>query len=141
GLARRAVEEKIATPLGMTLEEAAEGMLRVSNENMVEALRLISVERGYDPRDYALIAFGGAGPVHAAYCATEMNIPSVVVPRSPGLASAFGQLRVTIRDDTQTPMLTKHDDLDPEELERRFQALEAEALELLTSEGIDAGEL
>jgi N-methylhydantoinase A len=140
-LAERALRERIAEPLGMSLEEAAEGILRVSNENMVQALRLISVERGYDPRDYALIAFGGAGPVHAAYCAAEMNIPTVVVPRSPGLASAFGQLRVTIRDDTQSPLLTKHHDLDPGELERAFGELEEEARELLTSEGIAAEDL
>jgi len=140
-LAAKALREKVAEPLGMSLEEAAEGVLRVSNENMVEALRLISVERGYDPRDYALMAFGGAGPVHAAYCAAEMNIPSVFVPRSPGLASAFGQLRVTIRDDTQRPLLTKHDDLEPAELERTFVALEDEARTLLSSEGIGAEEL
>ncbi|MGH2985577.1 MAG: hydantoinase/oxoprolinase family protein [Solirubrobacterales bacterium] len=140
-LAERALQEKIAEPLGMSLEEAAEGVLRVSNENMVEALRLISVERGYDPRDYALMAFGGAGPVHAAYCAAEMNIPWVVVPRSPGLASAFGQLRVTIRDDTQRPLLTKHDDLEPAQLERTFGELEDEARTLLSSEGIGAEQL
>jgi N-methylhydantoinase A len=137
-LAEKAVSSKVAEPLGMSLEEAAEGMLRVSNENMVEALRLISVERGNDPRDYTLIAFGGAGPLHAAHSAAEMNIPTVLVPRSPGLASAFGQLRVEIRDDTQRPLLTKHDDLVPGELERAFAELEDEAREMLTSEGLAA---
>ena len=137
-LATSAVKTKIAEPLGMSLEDAAEGMLRVSNENMVDALRLISVERGNDPRDYTLIAFGGAGPLHAVSCAAEMNIPTVLVPRSPGLASAFGQLRVEIRDDTQRPLLTKHDDLDPADLEGAFTGLEEEAQAMLTSEGLAA---
>jgi N-methylhydantoinase A len=137
--AGEAIRSKVAEPLGMSVEDAAEGILRVSNENMVEALRLISVERGNDPRDYALIAFGGAGPVHAAHCAAEMSIPTVLVPRSPGLASAFGQLRVEVRDDTQRPLLTKHTDLDPGQLERTFAELEHVASELLRREGV-AGE-
>ena len=141
GLARQAIENKIAEPLGMSLEDAAEGILRVSNENMVEALRLSSVERGNDPRDYAIMAFGGAGPVHAAHCAAEMNIPTVIVPRSPGLASAFGQLRVEVRDDTQRPLLKKHTELDPAELERAFAELEQQARELLTQEGLAADEI
>ena len=140
-LAHEAVRTKVAEPLGMSVEDAAEGILRVSNENMVEALRLISVERGNDPRDYALIAFGGAGPVHAAHCAAEMSIPTVLVPRSPGLASAFGQLRVEIRDDTQRPLLKKHDDVDPAELEGVFRELEEGARELLSKEGVGAEEL
>ena len=135
GLARAAIESKIAEPLGMSVEDAAEGILRVSNDNMVEALRLISVERGNDPRDYALIAFGGAGPVHAAHCAAELSIPTVLVPRSPGLASAFGQLRVEIRDDTQRPLLTKHD-VRPDALERVFEELAQQARELLVREGV-----
>ena len=141
GLARAAIESRIAEPLGMSLEDAAEGLLRVSNENMVDALRLISVERGNDPRDYALIAFGGAGPLHAAHCAAQMNIPNVIVPRSPGLASAFGQLRVEVRDDTQRPLLRKHDDVDPAELEAVFAELEAQARELLGQEGIATADI
>jgi N-methylhydantoinase A len=137
-LAIEAITAKIADPLEMSLEEAAEGMLRVSNENMVDALRLISVERGYDPRDYALIAFGGAGPLHAAYCAAELHIPIVLVPRNPGLASAFGQLRVEIRDDTQRPLLTKHNELKPAVLERALGELEEDARERLTGEGLAA---
>jgi N-methylhydantoinase A len=135
-LAHDAIRRRIADPLGLSVEDAAEGILRVSNENMVEALRLVSVERGNDPRDYALIAFGGAGPVHGAHCAAEMNIPTVIVPRSPGLASAFGQLRVEIRDDTQRPLLKKHTEIEPDELERVFRDLEEQARELLREEGI-----
>ena len=135
-LAREAVRTRIAEPLGLTLEEAAEGILRVSNANMVDAARLISVERGRDPRDYALMAFGGAGPVHAAYCARELDIPIVIVPRHPGLASAFGQLRVEIRDDYQGPLLRRHSEVDPAELDRVFTELETQARESLLREGV-----
>jgi N-methylhydantoinase A len=140
-LARTAVQERVAEPLGLSLEEAAEGILRVSNANMVDAARLISVERGRDPRDYALMAFGGAGPVHAAYCAAELAIPKVLVPRNPGLASAFGQLRVEIRDDYQRALLRKHSEVTPELLEETFAELEETARETLSREGIDVEEI
>jgi len=140
-LAEEAVRSKVAEPLGMGLEEAAEGILRVSNANMVDAARLISVERGYDPRDYAFVAFGGAGPLHAAYCASELSIPSVIVPRNPGLASAFGQLRVEIRDDYQRPLLTKHVNMTPTILEKAYGELETLARQSLEGEGIAAGEV
>jgi N-methylhydantoinase A len=140
-LAREAIETRIAEPLGLSVEDAAEGILRVSNANMVDAARLITVERGRDPRDYALMAFGGAGPVHAAHCASELNIPYVLVPRNPGLASAFGQLRVEIRDDYQRPILRKHSDVTAELLEGSFAAMEEQARETLTREGLSADEI
>jgi N-methylhydantoinase A len=140
-LAREAIETRIAEPLGLSVEDAAEGILRVSNANMVDAARLITVERGRDPRDYALMAFGGAGPVHAAHCASELDIPYVVVPRNPGLASAFGQLRVEIRDDYQRPILRRHSDVTAELLERSFAAMEEQARETLTREGLSAEEI
>jgi N-methylhydantoinase A len=108
---------------------------------MVNAARLITVERGHDPRDYALMAFGGAGPVHAAHVAGELSIPRVLVPTNPGLASAFGQLRVEIRDDYQRPLLTKHGELDPADLTAVFEDLEGQAREVLLREGIDASEI
>jgi N-methylhydantoinase A len=140
-LAREAIERRIAEPLGLSAEEAAEGVLRVSNANMVDAARLITVERGRDPRDYALMAFGGAGPVHAAYCAGELNIPYVLVPRNPGLASAFGQLRVEIRDDYQRAMLKKHSEVTPELLESLFAEMEEQAAGTLQREGLSAEEI
>ena len=140
-LACEAVRTKIAEPLGLNLEEAAEGILRVSNANMVDAARLISVERGRDPRDYALMAFGGAGPVHAAYCASELDIPVVVVPRNPGLASAFGQLRVEIRDDYQRALLRKHSEIRPDALEQVFGELEQQAQASLLREGLAGDEI
>jgi N-methylhydantoinase A len=138
-LARSAILSKIAEPLGMSVEQAAEGILRVANANMVDATKLISVERGRDPRDFALMGFGGAGPVHAAYCARELSIPKVLIPRFPGLASAFGQLRVELRDDYQLPLLLKHVDMTPKILGNAFQVLESKAREAFEREGIATG--
>jgi N-methylhydantoinase A len=140
-LAAERIRMRVAEPLGLSLEEAAEGILRVSNANMVDAARLVSVERGRDPRDYALMAFGGAGPVHAAYCARELDIPTVLVPRHPGLASAFGQLRVEIRDDYQRALLRKHSDIEASELALVFAELEERARESLLREGVAEDEI
>ena len=89
---RTAVDERIAEPLGMGVEEAAQGILDVANANMERALRVVSVERGYDPRDFALVAFGGAGPLHATTLADALDVPRVVVPRTAGVLSALGLL-------------------------------------------------
>ncbi|MDY6780517.1 MAG: hydantoinase/oxoprolinase family protein, partial [Halobacteria archaeon] len=86
------LRDEIAEPLGMEVEEAAEGVLDVANARMARALRVVSVERGYDPRDFSLVAFGGAGPLHASSLASELDIPRVVVPRAAGVLSALGLL-------------------------------------------------
>ncbi len=88
----RALQERIATPLGLDLVEAAYGIHRISNAAMVRAVRAVSVERGRDPRKFTLSAFGGSGPVHAAHLAEEMEMVQVVVPPAPGLFSSFGLL-------------------------------------------------
>jgi N-methylhydantoinase A len=98
-LAAECLEEKIGRVLGLTLEETAEGIIRVVNASMVRAMRLISVERGYDPRDFTLVAFGGAGPLHAVALAREMGIPRVLVPPYPGVTSAWGMLAADVRHD------------------------------------------
>ena len=84
--ARRAIEERVARPLGLPLEAAAQGILDIVNNNMVGAIRLVSVERGYDPRDFALVPFGGAGPLHGADLAALLGMRTIVVPRHPGRA-------------------------------------------------------
>ena len=90
--ARRVVHDQIARPLGMSLEEAAEGIHRIANARTMRALRSVSTERGRDPRDFVLLAFGGSGPVHAAGLAAELQSPTVLVPPLPGLFSALGLL-------------------------------------------------
>ena len=81
--ARAAIEERCAEPLGLDVVEAAYGIVEIANAAMVGALRLISVQRGYDPRDFVLVAFGGAGPVHANALAREAEMPIVLIPPSP----------------------------------------------------------
>ena len=90
--ARRAVADKIAGPLGMDLLEAAEGIHRIANARTMRALREVSTQRGLDPRDFVLIAFGGAGPIHAARLSVELHTRQVIVPPLPGLFSALGLL-------------------------------------------------
>lgn len=90
--AERAIDDQIAKPLGLTLLQAAEGIHQIANARMMRALRAVSTERGRDPRDFALIAFGGSGPVHAAGLARELAIDRVIIPPLPGLFSALGLL-------------------------------------------------
>ncbi len=134
--ARQAVENKIARALGMSVEEAADGILRLADANMINAVKLISVVRGYDPRDFAFVAFGGAGPMHAVSLAAELKIPKVIVPRYPGVTSAFGALRVDVRHDFIRPILKKSDQLSHTELARVYRDLEAEARRTLKGENI-----
>ena len=89
-LAEEAVARKVGDPLGMELHEAAHGILDVVNANMVRILRVVSVTRGFDPRDYTLVAYGGAGPLHAGYLAQELGIGRIIIPPTPGLFSAMG---------------------------------------------------
>lgn len=135
-LAVRAIREKVAVGFGMAVEEAAEGILRLANANMINAIRLISVARGYDPRDFALVAFGGAGPLHAVELARELSIPRVVIPRFPGLTSAFGTLRVEIRHDFIQAVFQKESEFDPERLSRIYAGLEDKGRKTLRDEGL-----
>jgi N-methylhydantoinase A len=97
GAARRAINEHVAKPLGLDLLTAASGILDVGNAGMIGAMRIVSVQRGYDPREFALVAFGGAGPLHANALAKELGIDVVVVPTSPGVATAAGLLLTDIK--------------------------------------------
>src|SRR6267142_1628171 len=90
--ARRAVAERVAAPLGLDPLAAAGGIVEIANAHMIGAMRLVSVQRGYDPRDFVLVAFGGAGPLHANALARELGIPMILIPPSPGIASALGLL-------------------------------------------------
>lgn len=97
--AARVIQRDIATPLGLGLEEAAAGILRVAHANIVRGIRVVSVERGYDPRDFALVPFGGAGPMHGSPVARDLRIPRVMVPPTPGILCALGQLISDLRHD------------------------------------------
>ena len=132
GAAERATREQIGDPLGLDLAAAAWGVHRIANANMERALRSMSIERGRDPRDYALVAFGGAGPLHACELARALGIPRVIVPRGAGVASAIGLLEA---ERNLTVSLTRTIGLDrPEaasELAGLFAGLEERARELI----------
>jgi N-methylhydantoinase A len=134
--AAAAVREQVAEPLGLDLVEAAQAVLRVANANMADAVRLMSIRRGYDPRDFALLAFGGAGPLHGAAVARELGIPTVVVPPNPGVTSAFGCLLVDVRHDFSAMFGGEAATTDVAAVERDFRALEETARERLRAEGV-----
>lgn len=97
--ALKVIQDVIATPLGLDVHEAAAGILRVAHANIVRGIRVVSVERGYDPRDFALVPFGGAGPMHGSPVARELKMPRVMVPPTPGILCALGQLISDLRHD------------------------------------------
>jgi N-methylhydantoinase A len=105
-LAEKAVTS-IADALGLSVEDAAEGIIRIVNENMVGALRLVSVEQGYDPRDFALIGFGGAGPLHANALARLMNAWPAIVPPGPGVLCAYGDATTRLRNEASQTYVTR----------------------------------
>ena len=141
GLAEQAVQTGVAEPLGVGVPEAAEAIIRVANANMADAVRLISISRGYDPRDFALVAFGGAGALHGAALARELAIPVVIVPPNPGITSALGCLLVDLQHDFAESYLMPTSSADPAELQRRFEALEATAAERLSHEGVAVADM
>jgi N-methylhydantoinase A len=115
-----------------SVEEFAEGMIRLTETAMEKAIRVISVERGYDPREFALVAFGGAGPLHACALAQALRIPGVLVPRMPGALSALGILLAdTVRDYSKTVMVNAKSNLEP-----HFAELEHFGTEELRQEGL-----
>lgn len=135
-LAEKAVVETIAEPLGLEPAEAAESIIDVANANMADAVRLVSIRRGLDPRDFALLAFGGAGALHGAEVARELGIPTVVVPPNPGVTSALGCLLVDIQHDLSTMYTAVASTADSDDLEQQFAALESTAAERLRHEGV-----
>jgi N-methylhydantoinase A len=112
-LAARAIERHISVPLSLSLTEAAAGIVRLVNANMMNAVRSVSVERGRDPRDFALVAFGGAGPAHGVHIAEELAISRIIIPPIPGCNSALGILVSDVRYDLVTTIRARMVHLDP----------------------------
>lgn len=132
--AEEVMREKIAKPLGTDVYEAAYGAVEVMNANMIRIMRRITIERGYDPRDFALVAFGGAGPTLAVGLSEELGFRSVIVPEYPGIFSAYGLLRSDVRYDYTTPMRLV-EEADPKEIREAYKKMEEEALEKLIRGG------
>ncbi len=132
--AASALEEQVARPLGLPLAEAAAGVVRLVNVEMAEAVRSISTERGYDVGAFPLVAFGGAGPVHAAFVAHDLGITHIIVPPYPGATSAFGLLLSDVRRDYVRSRLGRLDALAPVEVEGVLAELARQAVEDLERE-------
>lgn len=129
--------QPICDVFGYTKYEAANAILQVANANMSDALRLISVQKGYDPRDFVLVAFGGAGALHSAYLAQEMDIPNVIIPAQPGVAGALGCMLVDFKHDISQTYVSNIKDTKLEDLEQVFLEMERKAITLLEREGIN----
>jgi len=134
----RAVEvvtEKIARPLNIDLMQAAEGIIAVVNANMIRGIRRVSVEQGYDPRDFSLVPFGGAGPLHGVELAQALNMTRVAVPAHPGIASAFGMLAADVRHDYVQTLIIDSDRIAGDRLETIYHELEVQGQAQLAREG------
>lgn len=134
--AEQAIRTHLAEPLGVSIEQAALTVRRVANALMAQAVRLVTVERGYDPRDFVYIPFGGAGPVHAVDLVRELEIPTVVLPPMPGVFSAFGMLVADMMQDSQASIVQNADDVDLDMLNRRIEELEHNAYRRMDQAGI-----
>jgi N-methylhydantoinase A len=133
--ARAAVERAVAAPLGLGVEEAAEAIVRIADANMADALRVVSVARGHDPRDFALVALGGAGPMHACAIAAALGVPRVVIPRHPGVTAALGLLLSDVRHDLRRTWIRPTAEVVPDELDAAVRALEEDARARLAASG------
>jgi N-methylhydantoinase A len=136
GRARAAIEAQIAKPLGLGVVEAAAGIVNVVNAGMAGALRIVSVERGYDAREFTLVAFGGAGPVHAARLAQELDIPRVLIPPIPGGFSALGLVATDVRRDYVRTFYAPLDGAAPADVAGAYASMEAEARAMLQRAGV-----
>jgi N-methylhydantoinase A len=133
--ARESIREKIAEPLGISINEAALGIVKIAIAEMSLAVRGVSVARGFDPRDFAMLAFGGAGPLHAAEIARELHIPTLIVPRVPGHFSALGMLLADLRHDYVRTYYKPLATSDFGEIGRIFDEMIGEGRKLLMDEG------
>lgn len=134
--AEEAIRTRVAEPLGLGVEEAARGILAVVDNNMVGAIRVVSVERGHDPRDFVLLPFGGAGPLHSSALASLLGIERILVPPAPGVLSALGLMVSDLRSDYARTCLQRPPHYRHEELESIFLELEAGAREWFLREGL-----
>ena len=131
----------LAERIGLPLLETAEGMIRISCENMAQAVKMVLVERGRDPRDFTLTSLGGAGAMHAVFVARAMNIPSVIVPKFAGVASAFGATVMDLRQDLEAFMYAPLSALHFDRINGVYRDLENAARDLLAADGVAQDEM
>ena len=130
--------QKVADAMGVTLYDAAEGIVRIANEHMFGALRLISVEQGYDPRDFALCGFGGAGPLHANALGILMNAWPVIIPPGPGVLCAYGDATTRIKDEASRSLIKRLSELDKEGVGQILEQLGDSVRNSLAAQSIPA---
>jgi N-methylhydantoinase A len=128
GGAVRAVEERLARPLGLSVDQAAWGVHAIVTTNMELATRVVSIERGRDPRDLTLVAFGGSGPVHGCRLAQALGIPRVILPAAAGVTAAIGLLAAEVRFDVARTFVRRLDALDPARLDTMYEEMAAQAV-------------
>lgn len=134
--AKQVIRRKIANPLGMDIVEAAQSIISIANANMLDAISLLSVRRGYDPREFVLVGFGGAGPLHVPFLAKELKIPRVLIPPHPGITSAMGCLLVDVRHDFSKTFICRANEAKANKIEKELVSLESKAVKLLKNEDI-----
>ncbi|MFP5020710.1 hydantoinase/oxoprolinase family protein [Pseudonocardia phyllosphaerae] len=140
-LATKAITDQVADPLGTSVAEAAVGIFQILAHAMTEAISLHSVRKGYDPRDFSLVAEGGAGPLYAWHIAEQLGIPRVIAPHHPGIASAMGLLATDIRSEIPATVWTSSDDPDLQRISGEFDRLTAQAVEQLGADGLDPADV
>lgn len=133
-LAERAIRVRICDKLRLNVVQVAAGIVEIVNSTMAKILRIISVERGYDPREFTLMAFGGAGPMHACALAEDLKIPRIVVPINPGLFSALGMLAADFRHHISRPVMKNIEEVKVNAIEEKFKEMEGAGREALAGE-------
>lgn len=139
--ARQAMADQIAAPLGLGVEQAAEAVLRIANSHMAGAIRMVSISMGADPRDFALFAFGGAGPLHATALARELAVPRVLIPARPGITNALGCVVADLRHDFVRTVNRPLDVADMDQVHGILAGQEAEGRALIAAEKITLAEV
>ncbi|MBM3677445.1 MAG: hydantoinase/oxoprolinase family protein, partial [Actinobacteria bacterium] len=133
--------QRLADRLGLGLLEAAEGVIKIVDANMAAAIRSRTIQKGHDPRDFALVALGGAGPLHAASLAETLDVPEVLVPAYPGITAAMGLLTSDLKYDQMRTAFMVEGAIDAARLDRELAEMEAELRGVLEADGVAPGEI
>lgn len=134
---KQAIQDKVASHFDISVEEAALGIIRIANSNMLNALKLISVRKGYDPREFSLVAFGGGGPMHALALAKELGVKKVIIPIASSVFSAWGMLMTDLRHDYIQTYIRRVKGLNLDEFNKEWNQLEDGATSQFAQEGIE----
>lgn len=137
GKVKQAISNTVAERFQISVEDAALGIIRIADSNMLNALKLVSIRKGYDPRDFTLVAFGGGGPMHAPILAKELGVKKVIVPTAASVFSAWGMLMTDLRRDFIQTYVRRFGQIDLEEINNNWQSIEVEATEQYEADGMD----